>query len=179
MNHTESAILVVQQVTVIWTKTTRSAPEATVRNALPTAYPITLFPAPESFPAQALLIEKIYLHERDQFRHSQREHTLQEMQSGKSYTVDNVRIRTDGEHVIVVYAYQSWSGAPRRQAPPRQIMTVQPGEWGEISYNGRTGGYDGWYYHQTTLNIGCFQTLPEDPFTQPPTHTYSDMADLW
>ena len=173
-------ILVVQQITVRWTKRSRSGSGAGARSALPDALPVPAF-APPSADA-SIVLHRAEFAEWNGFSRAGEQVEVEPLAAGAERVFGCVRVRLVDGAAEVTYAYDLSCGAPRRSGYPRKVMTLGAGEWGRAAYNGRTSGAidsGDWVYHRTLVNVTCSDRLPADPFASPPAREFSDMADLW
>ena len=163
--------VVVQVVTVKWTKLTRPAPAAVTRNALPRAMPIHLAEAPYLFD-EHLFLER----PNGAFAH----------RLGKRRTGDHVPEResdlifvpgADGALSVNLERSESM-GAPRRRSPPI-VIELRKERYCRFTTNGRHSGWAEQWYTRQTYNVIATNRLSEEIFTaRPPDKEYGMEADL-
>jgi hypothetical protein len=150
-------MIVVQHIEVIWTKASRGAPAATVRNRLPQALP--------HLPGAG---NETYL-----FRH----HRFDE---SNAFAVTLIEARTadapprrEGELLIALrpdgaltlgLRHTGITGKPPRRERP-QLLTLALGERGRLVVNGRQADYAGQRYRRATYNVVQTDSAPPDLFT--------------
>lgn len=169
-----------QWIVTRWTKAARSAPLSARRSAVPEALPLPYVPAlPDAGP---FLWHQATYREEDQFATPVQVVRADEpFGAADKVTTGCVRVRLEAGLLIVRYTWTSWTGgAPKRSEKVRDVLHLQPGEWGRVVYNGRFSAWShhGWTYHKTVLNVGRFRGVPHAPFAGEPAATFTDVADL-
>ncbi|MEU8545698.1 hypothetical protein AB0C81_01605 [Streptomyces roseoverticillatus] len=156
--------IAVQWVRVTWTKRSRGAEAATIRNALPAAF---------TLPDAALLpvVHDVVMPEREGF--SARESLRGQAEKG-------VRLREAEGRLLVRPPDISSLRAmpPRRRRPP--AIRLAPGEWLRWQLNHRSSSAAGmadWSYEQKTLNI-AYGPHASDVFLGTPTHVIDERGHL-
>lgn len=161
-------MLVVQQVTILWTKATRGAPRANERTSLPRAFVVE--------PCSALcLIQHYRMAEWNQF-----DIELQTSQSSPQIpgAVDALRLRPTPEKEIVL-GFGSHSGQPVRH-PVNQAATLRAGQWAQLIVNARHTSYSGQHYSEDIFNVAYGDGLPPDVFLRgEPDYLIDLKADLF
>lgn len=186
------AVLVLQEITTTWTKTSRGSPAAALRNAVPKAAPLP-FPVPP-VPVGGYLLQLVLYGESNAFqsplvkvdlvRPSLKElsdaRARVDIGPGVRWHMPNIRVAQSDRGVRVELWWKH--GAPRRQYPNYPNFALEPDQWGRVEYNLRTGWWNEgeWYYRHTVLNIGYLSPLAIARFTDTaPDHRIVSMADLW
>jgi hypothetical protein len=191
-NGNQKFTLVVQSIGVSWTKDARGFLLATPRNRV-TEVANLPFSQPHPDPtAPTFIHHEISWGESNQFRQPLTEKfeitefsgdvknrplgfhlagdTLLKVRFEKSYSA-----KAQG-NVLLNYTRL---GAPARTVP-LEIFSLNPGEWGQVRYNGRFSWNGGWKYEKWVYNIGVFtHTISADSFQGSPASSYSNLADLW
>ncbi len=141
-------MLIIQHILVHWTKSSRGGAEATKRNAVPNALPISLTQTSETG-----LLQYICYREETQFT-AKESTTLLLLE--RNYTIGATIISpTNTDGALVKFRWSYWtSGAPER-LNNRKDLTLVPGEWCQVLWNGRfTDGDTGqWWYEKHVVNI--------------------------
>ncbi|MER5890593.1 hypothetical protein ABT160_42775 [Streptomyces sp. NPDC001941] len=156
---------VIQWVRTSWTKRSRGGPEASRRNAAPTAFPLPLLAPP--------YVHEVLLREADGFQ--PRFVTREGLPD--SVADIGVVLREDGGKLRVQPAVTPF-GLPRRWRRPPAVRLAR-GEWLRWQVNYRfTGTHGGeWTYRLDTLNI-AYGTAAADLFLGTPTRSFSELAAL-
>lgn len=87
----------------------------------------------------------------------------------KTFKMGSVSLAMEGPRCIIYFQDIGDLSMPEHDAPAAvKVSTLQPGQWAQVVYTGlRT---DGWDYNQVfrkrVLNIGNFETWPDDLFTR-------------
>ncbi|WKU44648.1 hypothetical protein Q3V23_11490 [Streptomyces sp. VNUA116] len=160
--------IAVQWVRVTWTKRSRGAEAATIRNALPLAFVLPEAPFPD---APLPVVHDVVMSEREAF-------AARESLRGPAET--GVRLRESGGHLLVRPPALSSLQAipPRRRRPP--AVRLAPGEWLRWQLNHRcssAAGMADWFYEQTTLNI-AYGPHARDVFLGAPTRHVDERGYL-
>jgi hypothetical protein len=141
-------MLVLQHIVTHWTKNSRGGAEATKRNAVPETLPISLTQASE-----VGLLQDVCYREETQFTAKE---SITPLLLEKSYPIGATIISpTNADGALVKYRWNYWtSGAPERLSN-RKDLTLVPGEWCQVVWNGRfTDGDTGqWWYEKHVVNI--------------------------
>jgi hypothetical protein len=165
-------MIIVQELETWWTKHSRGAPAAHLRNATPKALPVPMgvdrkqpfllhsvrFDETESFSPRALAASPAVSLERPARCIELREHA-----PGK---------------LVVTFAWNGMCGAPRR--PRGAPIQLREGTWCRISYNGRHGSDDAWWYFSAIVNV-AFATEPDANvfLNSGPVAVSEHLEDLW
>jgi hypothetical protein len=145
----------VQHIRLIWTKASRGAPNATRRNALPSAVPFDLGRgAPWVFHSVVFREETGFVREYDRVltkdNHRERDHGLL------------LELLPSGVQVGV--RWENDMGLPPRHEKQRAFLLAEGG-YCRVVVNGRHSAYDNHWYSQDTYNV-LFQGVPTgDAFT--------------
>ncbi|HEX9952148.1 MAG TPA: hypothetical protein VGB53_10295 [Rubricoccaceae bacterium] len=170
---------VVQEITVWWTKTARSAPGATIRNAVPERFDLPFRPA--TMARFDIVHHRVLIREWTGF--DDREETVEEHRvvAGQPLRLGCVRVEPGPDAVQVVYAYDyTCGGVPERTTRPRPVLLLKPGQWGRVVYNGRfeDRGTGEWLYKKVVANVAHVGDTPEAAFSGEPSKMFSDLAHL-
>mgnify|MGYP000485751723 CR=1 FL=1 len=163
--------LIVQLIDVEWTKKSRGAPNATLRNAVPNQYQLD----PVNIGSGSYL-HKIEYSEYSNFEKpmvkplkSMNENQLREIQ---------LSIESNGQSVDIY----SW-GIPLRKAYPKQKLVGQltKGTWLRVTGNARVSWETTWAYHKYTYNIffGDAIKFNEVIKNNKPVCEHRDEVQLW
>jgi hypothetical protein len=171
-------LLMVQHISVEWTKASRGGKGAALRNAVPEALPLKDIPATND--PLALIYHHASFLQNDKFQNPHIKIKAEVIMSEQWLDLPCTRIHIAGEQVLVRYSFNSGTGgAPRRDDFPRDF-TLMVSEWIRIKFNGRFREWEGaWYYRKTVLNIGLFEKIARNAFLGEPTRIFNDMAIMW
>jgi hypothetical protein len=158
-------MLWVQQVDVLYTKTSRGAPQATVRNQLPRAFAMMVGTD------TAFAFERYTLSEwRDFFP------VL--IDSGTAISLphhqNNLVIAESRDAVTLGLVWNNAIGQPPRRDQPAAI-TLKSGQTARLIINGRHASYSGQVYTETTYNVALGKHLEANVFTAAEPITALDM----
>lgn len=172
-------MVVVQEVTLWWTKKSRSAPGSTVRNAVPELFEVPFRPA--TMNRTGVAYHGVLIQEWLGF--GQIEQTVDELACPDTEPVKLgcLYIRPREEVTEVVYAYDfDCGGAPVRTPLPRVVLTLRPGQWGRAVYNGRFEDWKTreWLYKKVVANVAHVQDTEEQVFSGAPSKSFADLALL-
>ena len=174
-------ILIIQHITIHWTKQSRSAEGATLRNSVPDRLDLPYKVEPEN--DNTLIEHTVAFREKNQFSEPEQEVSQRELTLGKREKYRCVNVRWEDGKAKVVYQYEPFKGgAPKRTEYPRQVLTLAPGEWGQVMYNGRHVSLfrqSGWSYKKDIVNVAVLEESLLEPFKKEPKNTFSDMAHLF
>jgi hypothetical protein len=171
-------IVVVQEIELWWTKSSRAGEGAKARAAVPELLPL---PALASVPDESLVHQQVKIEEWNGFDARVETVEVSPMPVTRRKQMQCVTIGRDGEgHALAEYRYTMAGGAPERASIPRTVLTLAPGQWGRVRYNGRHNASvpTGWLYHKTVINLAPVAVFTGTPFLGGPTREFSDMADL-
>jgi hypothetical protein len=170
-------MILVQEITTVWSKASRGGPLAAIRNAVPETYPLAFFAV--SPPQVSCLYHTIGFDEANDFAYPKEQlvsYTLtQELRFGC------VSISPMGDQVQVIYTYDmGCGGAPQRYGLPQLAFSLPLNQWGQILYNGRFPEEYTWTYRKYVYNIGVFDRVDKNVFVQlPPKHRQDRLVDVW
>ena len=160
----------VQQVDILYTKASRGAPQATVRNRLPRAFVMY------SVGEDTFYFEHYKLLESKEFVS-----TLQDRSSAISLPKrKNDLVMELSENTLTLgLMWNQAIGQPRRQSNPRAV-TIKPGETARLSINGRYTSYSGQIYTEATYNVAFGDRISNEIFTRADSDSVFDLrADLF
>ena len=168
---------IVQQIETIWGKESRSSEKAAIRNSVPDA-----FEAPISEKGKSLH-QYIHFDEKTEFKHPTSKISSID-DNRKNHFFDAVRVYFEDDVLKVVYSYSpDQVGAPERSPVPRQVLSLNNGEWGKVVYTGRFcgsyTGYGDWFYRKEVFNIANVSGPHVRIFQETkPKKVFTDIADL-
>ncbi|MCW9706549.1 hypothetical protein [Fodinibius salsisoli] len=172
--------LIIQYITIRWTKKSRSASGATLRNAVPDRLALPYKTEPKY--DNSLIEHTVTYCEENQFSEPDQEVNQRLLKLGKREKYRCLDVRWEDEKAKVVYKYDFMEGgAPKRSKYPRQVLTLTSGEWGQAMYNGRHVSlfrFSGWWYKKTIINVAVMSENMKNPFEGKPRSTFSDLAHL-
>ncbi len=170
---------IVQEITVWWTKTARSAPGATARNAVPERFELPFRPA--TMARFDVVRHGVLIQEWTGFGDPDETVDGHHVVPGRPLRLGCIQVEPGPDATQVVYAYDyACGGAPERTGRPRPVLRLRPGQWGRVVYNGRfedrsTGE---WLYKKVVANVAHVGDAPEAVFSGEPSKTFSDLAHL-
>lgn len=154
--------LVVQEVTVNWTKASRGGAAARVRNACPVAFPL----------AEGALWHGLTMDEERGFAPTA---------VFADYLPDRVLAQLNVEaddRRLTLHPRMDPVGMPtRHRRPPRR--SLDPGQWIRWQVNYRLSADHGWSYRLITWNVGLRGSWASGLFLGEPDVTVAELADLW
>jgi hypothetical protein len=162
-------VIWVQQVDILYTKASRGAPQATVRNHLPRAFVM-------HGGADAFYFEHYKLLESTDFALN-----LQDRSSAASppKRKNGLAIELSENSVTVGLIWNASIGQPRRENKLRAIV-LKPGETARLSINGRHASYSGQFYTEATYNVAFGNSISNDVFIKAEPDSVFDLrADLF
>lgn len=166
------SVFIVQHISTWWTKASRGAPMAGVRNAVPERANVPK------------LKEKDFSSVIHTIRHDERTNFIPEEKLFTDVVFEAVRgisIQKTGDGASVDYAYTLDCGQPERGWMKKRL-TAPTDQWLSIMTNGRfLLGWDGlWCYEKHVVNVGLFATFdPECFLKSDPVEQFSALGDLW
>jgi hypothetical protein len=160
----------VQQVDILYTKASRGAPAATVRNHLPRAYPM------QTNGVGVFFFERYKLLEWSDFAP-----TLEGSEQALSVPdrCGDLVIEASEEGLKVGLRWNSAMGRPKRHDKPNAI-TLSGGDTARLIINGRYASHSAQVYTEATYNVAFGDSLTPDVFVEMRDPALLDMrADLW
>lgn len=146
-------MLVVQRITIRWTKASRGGAAAERRNALPAALPLpSLAGATVGY-----LLHDVQFLEWENFACRE---NVAESDALTHVRLEPVILRVTKAHVAVRFIWsRRHCGAPKRDA--HDLFRLEPGDWGRFVCNGRFGADSSagraWEYHMSVFNIASVE----------------------
>jgi hypothetical protein len=150
----------VQRVRLSWTKLSRGAPGAALRNARPAAFRL-----PWSTPP---FFHTVDLSEADGF-------TPRASMTTGSPSRDELLLHERNGLLNVQLTHNPFGRPDRWPLPP---VRLQPGETLRWQINYRFGAYDHWSYRLDTFNVAYDAPATPDLFLAPPTRTRDERTHL-
>ncbi|APR76442.1 Hypothetical protein A7982_01789 [Minicystis rosea] len=148
-------MVVIQQISVTWSKAARGAPAAVLRNALPRSLP--LIPAMGAYVYQ----RHSFFEKKGQYVHRLIEETSLDHLPRTTRSIEHLLVPA-GLSVGVVWT--AYDGQPRRRSRPEALL-LPPDGLGRVITNGRhTTSRGGQYYTRDVYNIALVQHAEEDLF---------------
>jgi hypothetical protein len=154
--------VMVQWVSIYWTKRSRGAPGATRRNAVPEALAL-----PETDPP---FVHEVHMHESDDFT------PRQAVTSGLPPAAHVELTEADGTLRVLPVLQNSPEWASNGLGL-RRPAALRPGQTLRWQANYRFTPDWGWYYRLDMLNI-CYGKGPADIFLDPPFHRINERTHL-
>ncbi|MFD8289595.1 hypothetical protein ACFV2B_15480 [Streptomyces lavendulae] len=157
---------VVQWVRTSWTKRSRGGPEASRRNATPTAFPLPLVSPP--------FVHEVLMHEADAFKPQFATHAALPDSDADTSSV----LLEEDDGLLRIRLAVTPFGMPRRWRRPPAVRLAR-GEWLRWQVNYRFAGShgDAWTYRLDTFNI-AYGPAPTDLFLGTPTQRVNELAAL-
>lgn len=165
-------VLLIQHIATWWTKASRGAPLASVRNAVPERASI---PEPK---------EKNFSTVIHTIRHDERTNFIPEEKLFVNAIFEPVRgisVERSNDGTSAAYEYTLDCGQPER-AWMRRKLAAPLDEWLSVGTNGRfLLGWDAvWRYEKHVVNVGLFASFDPDCFlNRAPVDSFSALGDLW
>jgi hypothetical protein len=169
---------VTQWVDVTWTKASRGAPGAALRNAVPNGFLLPVLGAP--------MTHIVMASERDDFGSRS---SWEPVPAGSGYLEKaamsgtpglprhgEVDIRKQNDDLHILLRPTIFGFPPRRRRPP--AVPLKPRQWVRWVVNYRFSGYRGWSYAQVTMNVANGD-VAVDVFLGEPTVTIDERASLF
>jgi hypothetical protein len=170
-------MLIIQEIITRWTKESRGAPGAVLRNQVPEVLSI---PTPsDPMTDDTWIYQKVIFDEHKKFKDPFEQLDL--LTPFKLTKFGIAEITEQSSCIAICINYGAWDGAPRRDFLKKKAFLLMKGDFGQIRYNWRIS-YDegGWAYQKTTLNIAYAVTYEPNLFqTQQVTLSFEDMPTLW
>ncbi len=174
-------MIAVQIISTSWTKASRGARLATMRNRIPKRLPLRL---PNEIPN--LLWHSVAYSERNEFSDPIAVRVSTTCENNR-FGCRNAEIQLHDNSATLIYRYQT--GAPARQffdktgtyVAPEHIIEIPLNCWASIEYNGRFSCIDtgNWWYEHAVVNVAVGDIVSANVFmtTQPIEH-YTQLAHL-
>ena len=165
----------IQQIETIWSKDSRSAKKAEIRNSVPEIFEVPNF--------KNNVHQFIKYDEKDGFELPNV--TTSDFNKNKSnHYFGALRLHFENDVLKVTYIYSPEQvGAPTRTMVPRTILSLENGEWGKVIYTGRFcgshTGYGDWFYRKEVFNIANIEQPNKTVFDDiMPSKTFQDIKNL-
>ena len=171
--------IIVQEITVWWTKRSRSAPGAAVRNAVPEAFDLPFRPA--TMTRFDVVHHEVLVREWFGFDHPEETVEGHAVTPGVDFRLGCARVEPGPDAVQVVYAYDfACGGAPERTTRPRPVLRLRASQWGRVVYNGRFEDRRSgeWLYKKVVVNVAHVGEPWGAAFSGEPSRVFSDLAHL-
>lgn len=171
-------MLIIQEITTLWTIKSRGAPGAVDRNRVPEALLVPKLIKPIS--AEAWIYHRAEFGERDQFQAPTE--TVQVLTPFELTAFGILAISGVKAYFLIDIDYAAWKGAPRRDYQRRHAFQLRLSETGTVKYNWRTsvGDIGYWAYQKSVIHVGWLDRYSRSVFTdQKATHQFEDMSSLW
>ena len=170
----------VQVIHLSWDKSARGGQGARDRSAVPQAFPVDRFWGKDG----RIHVEELEWRHVNAFAEpiERRQHDLPIQ---KGYEFGCVTVSAESEGLSVRFRWDgAHGGAPDREyLNSTEDVTLTPGQWARIAYNGRFSDTDNghWWYEQTSVNVACFGSEPSGRvFVETkPVREMLLFADLW
>jgi hypothetical protein len=175
-------MVIVQELLSSWGKNLRSAGELRT-SIIPKVLPIPVDNSEVSSQPQIIHHSVAYLGE-NQFAPSDAKVQKSDGDIPILFRSGAILLRTHQNHPHIIAVKFKWSvevGAPKRA--DRHIANLEPEQWLQIIYNGRTGmsgtGHADWRYLQHTVNIAVTDKVDANIFiATAPNYRFEDLAQL-
>jgi hypothetical protein len=172
-------IVIVQVISTVWTKESRGAPNAELRNKTPEAIEVPI--EPTSFDRPSLLLHKVTYGE---FKNFQTPvcNQIEIIEMPERFDSGCVSIYPTTESVKVIYEHCFAGGAPYRHI--RKEFHINLRQWAQVVYNGRHSLFDKhnifeYRYEKCVVNIGLYSIPVSHCFLHSePVNTTSALALL-
>lgn len=163
------AVIVVQVITITWTKASRGAPGAVERAAVAEVAPV---PSAGTAP---VLVHEVEAHESAGFAVIDRG-----TRAPGPLPIDVAGVRLDDRDGVVAVTRMATTrdGWPPRPYD-RPAFRLESGQWGRLLRNSRHSDHDGWRYSKVIMNVGNLAGVRTDAFTGDPVATIDEQAALW
>jgi hypothetical protein len=153
-------MLVLQIITIIWSKATRGAPRAKERTVLPRSFAIDALELIE----EDCVVHCVEMAESASFVPTQR---IEARVLPQISTYGALRIRRiDDENYELALSQGSLGGQPQHRPGPRTLR-LQAGQYARLMINARHTSYSGQYYSETIYNFCFGKRIPRERFLQP------------
>ncbi len=153
-------MILIQRITVEWTKESRGGRGAAVRNSFPEAFTVPPFDQSND----AFIVHSVRFREWENFVNLE---DLKCFSTAKEAQIEPLRIHPHEDHLVVRFVWDAMHcGAPERSS--HEIFHVARGHWGRFLCNGRFGPVSSWgcqwHYHKTIFNIAFVDSLDPSLF---------------
>jgi hypothetical protein len=147
--------VVVQQITLVWTKPSRGGPAAVARNRLPRAYTMVLSDAAFVYQRHSITQDRGVFDRRIVEEYSAA--TVPRTARDLTLSLTSAGLRVD-------LRWTAHMGMPPRR-PKTPALELRLGEYGRVVTNGRHTSHDDQHYTRDIYNIAVCQDFTEDAFT--------------
>ncbi len=165
-----NSMIVMQQITTIWSKSARGAQGREVRARLPQWYPLP----DAALVSRASRVGHLVQRREPDYATTECVETTSGDSTGPQHR--SVAAVTDGDGIAVVFEWPGDCGVPARH---QRRIVLRSGSWARVYYNGRFIGHEHSWYEDKIVNV-AFGILPiRDLFQAPPTAELECRVDLW
>jgi hypothetical protein len=164
-------MVAVQLVKIVYTKASRGAPGATVRNRLPRTFPLSVSPT------RRFLVERYRLLEHEGFVATP---PSIEIADEVPADMDDLVLEEHKDGSLELgLLWRVETGMPRRDAN-RRALQLRAGATARLITNGRHTGWDGQWYTEVSYNVALGEQLEANVFLlRPPSEVVDFRADLF
>ncbi|TQV73897.1 hypothetical protein FLL45_13615 [Aliikangiella marina] len=170
-------MLIIQEIVSRWTKKSRGAPGAAIRNSVPEFLVVSV---PNSkMESDSWIYQREIFDEFKNFKEPFKQiNVLRPFKLNKFGVTDLSALE---DKVAVKVNYGSWGGAPIRDYQENEAFMLSTKEIGQVRYNWRVSHDEGgWAYEKTVLNIALVSEFDSSLFVNSkPNYIYEDMPNLW
>lgn len=174
-------MIAVQIISTTWTKASRGARLARIRNRVPKCLPLRL---PNDIPN--LLCHSVAYSERNEFAEPIAVRVSTTCENNR-FGCTNAEIELHDNSATLIYRYQT--GAPARRffdktgtyVAPEHSIEIPLNCWASIEYNGRFSCIDtgNWWYEHSVVNVAVGDVVSANVFmTTQPMERYTQLAHL-
>ena len=170
-------MIIIQEIETTWSKKSREANKASIRNSVPEAFDI-----PNN--KEDINIYQLYRYEEE----TEFKDPKIKIEKFNDKKLNNffgaLRLYYENNILKVKYTYSPENvGAPERTVYPKEVLSLKSGEWGRVIYTGRFCGtyssYTEWFYKKEVFNIANIEIPNISIFTKTkPKKTFKDIANL-
>ena len=165
-------MMIIQFITVHWTKKSRGAPEASLRNLVPEAFPL-----PHSLAEYGKnMLQEIDVYETNQFEHPNV--TVNFDVTFANLRNLNLEFMSSSDGLGVFF----WGDTKRPSYPKaKKVFTLSKGTYGRIISNGRFSSESMWHYQKHIYNIYFGETTLNGQYFEEnnPASLYKDETNLY
>lgn len=163
-------MLIVQVVEILWSKSTRGAPGATLRAGLPRQFAIDLMDAP-------YVLHHVRMVEWEEFSPQL---VKREPKASVPRIEGGLAIRSDEHTSFRLGLIGNPSGGKPHRYPVNQAVMLKPDEFARLVINGRHTSYSGQWYSEYVYNVASGTTIRADRFLRgAPDHEFSLAGNLF